>query len=142
MTWAAQAVRSHFDALEADWARVYQRDLRADLYGPTPLGARRVLALIEWLPPDAAIWRANRTSWTDERELLATQIEVLDALRRAFVVAHSKQGTRPPEPIRVPRPWQTAEKTKRRGTRLGDLIREMRIPVRHVPTQEVNPDGA
>ena len=116
--------------MEADWARFYGRSLGADLYGPDALGARRILSLFSWLPPEAALWRSAKTAWTDERELLATQIEVLDALRRAFIVAHSKQGTRPPEAIRIPRPWQREEKAKGRGTRLGELIREFRVPVR------------
>jgi hypothetical protein len=136
------AVRSHFQAIEADWARVYNRDLGADLYGPNRIGARKILSLVEWLPPDAAVWRSMKNSWTDERELLATQIEVLDGLRRAFLMAHSKPGTRPPEPIRIPRPWQTGDKGKKRGTRLNDLIREMRLPVRHDTGKEGQHNGA
>jgi hypothetical protein len=123
--------------LEADWFRFYGRDFRADLYGPEALGARRVLALVEWLPPDAALWRSAKTSWSDERELAAVQIEVIDALRRAFIMAHSKQGSRPPEAVRIPRPWEKAEKRAGRGTRLRDLIREFRVPVR-VPGKEVS----
>lgn len=69
-----------------------------------------------------------QNGWSDEKELLATQIEVVDALRRAFIMAHSKQGTRPPEPIKIPRPWQKAEK-KKTGTRLNDLIKEMKLPI-------------
>lgn len=127
--------------MEADWTRFYGRNLGADLYGPAAIGARRVLSLFEWLPPEAALWRSAKTAWTDERELLATQIEVIDALRRAFIVAHSKQGTRPPEPVRIPRPWQKAEKPGGRGTRLTELIREFRVPVRS-SRKEAGNDGA
>jgi hypothetical protein len=121
----------HFDAVEADWQRVYNRDLRADLYGPNAIGVRRIIALFDWLPADAALWRAAKTAWSDEKELLATQIEVLDGLRRAFIMAHSKKGAKAPDPIQIPRPWQKAEKNGKRGTRLNDLIREMKLPVRH-----------
>lgn len=124
-------VREHFPAIEADWQRVYGRSLADDLYGPGRIGFRRFCSLLEWLPADAALWRSAKTSWTDERELLATQIEVVDGLRRAFIMAHSKKGTKPPEPIKIPRPWDTAKRA-RSGTRLNELIREMRLPVKHV----------
>jgi len=126
-------VHEHWDALEADWLRFYGRDLRADLYGPTSLGFRRVAALIHWLPPDAALWRSMGLSWSEERELLAVNIEVLDSLRRAFLMANSKKGTKPPEPVRIPRPWQKQERPAGRGTRLRDLLSQAGLQVKVVP---------
>ena len=130
-----QTVREHFPAIEADWQRVYSRSLADDLYGPDRIGFRRFCSLLEWLPPDAALWHSTKTSWTDERELLATQIEVVDGLRRAFIMAHSKKGTKPPEPVKIPRPWDSAKRGPR-GTRLNELIREMRLPVKHVGKEQ------
>jgi hypothetical protein len=130
-------VREHFPAIEADWQRFYGRDLGADLYGPGALGFRRFSSLLEWLPPEAALWRSTKTSWSEERELLALQVEMVDSLRRAFILANSKKGARQPDPVRIPRPWDKSAKRERRGTRLNDLIREMKLPVRH----DVGKDG-
>jgi hypothetical protein len=71
-------------------------------------------------------------SWSEERELLALNIEVLDSLRRAFLMANSKKGTKPPKPIQIPRPWQEQERAAPRGTRMRDLLRQAGLQVKVV----------
>lgn len=133
MTGTVEAVHSHFEAIEADWLRYYGRTLSADLYGPTPLGFRRIVGLLTWLPAEAALWRSMKVSWTEDRELAAIQIELLDALRRTYIVANSKKGARMPDPVRIPRPWDAPrEGSSRRGTSLKELIRDTKLPIRNV----------
>ena len=110
--------------------------MRDDLYGPDPLGARRVVALFEHLPPDAAVWRDMGVSWTTEMELQALGIEMLDAFRRTYIIANSKKGAKQPEPIRIPRPYEKTAPARARGTRLSELIQHMKMPVRVVPGKE------
>lgn len=45
--------------LEADFERHYRADLRRLCWGPNPTGVRRLLALIDGLPPDSAVHRAG-----------------------------------------------------------------------------------
>lgn len=72
-------------------------------------------------------------SWSEERELLALNIEVLDSLRRAFLMANSKKGTKPPKPVQIPRPWQQEqERAAPRGTRMRDLLRQAGLQVKVV----------
>lgn len=123
--------RDHFEALEADFQRYYQIDLASALYGDRPLGARRFLALIKWLPAEAAVWRATSTSWTVDNELAALNIEMLDSLRRMYIQAHTKKGTQPPKPVEVPRPWNTEKKsTAKRGTTLAEMMKRHGLKVR------------
>lgn len=123
--------RDHFEALEADFQRYYQIDLANALYGPQPLGARRFVALIKWLPPEAAIWRATSTTWTTDNELAALTIEMLDSLRRLYIQAHSKKGGTPPKPIEIPRPWKRKEKAPaKRGTSLAEMMKQYGLQVR------------
>jgi hypothetical protein len=89
-----------------------------------------VHALVEWLPTDAAFWRATGTAWTTEAELAAVQIELLDSIRRMYLQAHSKKGTQPPKPLHVPRPWDTKTSSGKRGTTLSEMIAVMKLPIR------------
>lgn len=124
MTSLARTVEEHYGAIEADWVRYYNRSLADDLWGPQAIGYRRIAGMIRWLPPEAALWRSNKTSWTIDNELQATTIETLDALLRAYIQAHSKPNSRKPTPIQIPRPWDKAEKSSKRGTTLTTLLSE------------------
>jgi hypothetical protein len=115
-------VRENYEAIEADWVRYYNRNLADDLWGQPGIGVRRIAGLIRWLPPEAALWRSNKTSWTIDNELQAATIEMLDALLRAYVQSHSKPTARKPNPVKIPRPWDNAENTGKRRTTLGDLL--------------------
>lgn len=123
--------REHFEALESDFQRFYGIELAPALYGPTPLSVRRFYSLTRWLPADAAIWRATSTTWSVDNELQALTVELIDSLRRMYLQAHSKQGARLPDPIRVPRPWDTSKEGRRKsGTTLGEMIAVMGMQVR------------
>lgn len=67
-------------------------------------------------------------AWSTEAELQATTLEVLDSLRLLYLQAHVKKGTRLPKPIEVNRPWRGADKPRRNGTTLTELVKA--IPVR------------
>lgn len=53
---------------------------------------------------DAARERAEREVHAGECAALA--VELLHALFRLTLAAHSRKGTRLPEPLSLPRPWQ------------------------------------
>lgn len=76
--------------------------------------------MIQYLPPEASVWRKNRSSWTTDNELSAIQIEVTDALLRAFIMANSKPSSQKPKPIKIPRPYEKDKKESR--TTLTDLF--------------------
>ncbi len=112
--------------------RYYSRDLRSDLWGQHWIGVRRIASLIRWLPPEAALWRANKTAWTVDNELNAGIIEMLDALLRAYIQTHSKPTSKKPNPVKIPRPWDKAETSRNRSTTLGDLLSQG-LTVRKTP---------
>lgn len=110
-------VDAHFGALEADFQRYYNLDLRRALWGEAAIGARRLINLIEWLPPESALARScdplyAGTGWDNKTELLATIAELVDQHSRMFFIANSKKGTHPPKPIKIPRPGQRQEGRK------------------------------
>jgi hypothetical protein len=53
-----------------------------------------------------ALWLSLDEHWTVERELLAAILEVSHQTMLVLLAAHSKRGTKLPEPVRVPRPEQ------------------------------------
>jgi hypothetical protein len=93
---------------------------------------RKVSALIDWLPPDAAFWRASGSSWSTDTELAAINAELLDSLRRMYLQAHSKRGQKLPDPLHIPRPWDRKTSKAKRGTTLGEMVMQMKLPVRRV----------
>jgi hypothetical protein len=126
--------------LEADWLRTYARDLREDLFGEAPIGARRLRALIEGLPPDAMLWR-RVPGWGSDQELLALNAEVTHSIVRVLISAYSKKGAKVPKPLKVPRP--TADRAAPRSTakRLTpDVLGQFGVGVaRGAPDRQVVP---
>ncbi len=122
-------MQHHFESIEADWARYYARDLAQDLYGVNCVGWRYINSLLTWLPADAALWRSMGSAWSDEKELLAVNIEVLDALRRSFIIANSKKGAKIPDAVHIDRPGAKTH-VKKTGTTLEELMNVMKMPVR------------
>jgi hypothetical protein len=122
MSGLSRLLADHHGAAEADWRRFYGRSLKHDLWGKESLGAREIISMIRWLPPEAAFWRSAGTSWTTDNELQATTIEMLDALLRTYIQANSKPNAKKPSPMRIPRPWDKAEKKQQRGTSIGEMI--------------------
>ena len=98
----------HFEALEADFARYYQTDLPAALWGPAPISARRAAVLVHALPDDSATARAatEHPHWRQIDELLATIAELVDVNNRAFIKVYSDPHSPQPEPIKIRRPWE------------------------------------
>jgi len=86
----------------------YGIDLGSALWGTEAIGARRLLSLIDGLPPGSAMHRAldpAGSSWGQLEELVATLIEVTDMSNRLYLRVHTNPGTDVGEPIHIPRPW-------------------------------------
>lgn len=78
-------------------------------------GCRRLWVLIQGLPPDAAVWR-QETAWTNQDELAAAHMELLDMWMRIQVQIWT--GNKPKgKPLRIERPNQTPEAPKAKRKR-------------------------
>ena len=82
------------------------------------------------IPPGGALHRALDPDWAwgINEELAAVQVEMIDKLWRQTVAINSKKGSRQPDPVKIPRPWQLRkrrEKTKRerRSASLAEIGR-------------------
>lgn len=98
---------ANFEALEADFRREYQYDLRECLWGATRIGARYLLSLISGLSPRSALRRkinSRGSDWSSTEELLAALIEQVDLGNRLFFSANSKHSSKVWKPIEIPRP--------------------------------------
>jgi hypothetical protein len=73
---------------------------------------------------DALIGLAERerTNALYSLELQALTAELVHALWRLTLMANSKKGSRPPAPLRLPRPWRPDAPPQRRKVSLGQLI--------------------
>jgi len=102
----AQVLRTDFEALEADFTRYYNEDLRALCWGDNPWGVRRLLAHIRGLPPDSA-WVRHRAGefagWSNDTEMLAASVDLLQSLVRVTIAAH---GGDAPDFKPMPRPYK------------------------------------
>lgn len=69
------------------------------------MGCRRLLALIEGLPADAAVWQDDHHGWTQAHELAALAVEVSDQWGRILAQAWGlKKLPKPPEITHPGRP--------------------------------------
>lgn len=71
---------------------------------------------MEGLPFDSALSRAadpDRAgrNWTRQDDFLALIAELIDAQTRLLFQINTKKGTRPPDPIFIPRPFEKRERT-------------------------------
>lgn len=102
----AQVLKEDFEALEADFKRYYGEDLRMLCWGVNPWGVRRLLAHIKGLPIDSA-WARTRqgefAGWSNDTEMLATTVDMLQQLLRVTVAAN---GGDAPDFSPVPRPYK------------------------------------
>lgn len=74
--------------------------------------------MIEGLPIEAATFRDDRPSWTQQDELLAINAEVADAWGRAIVQSNASKRIEFGEPLRIKhpdRPEAEPRKTKRKS---------------------------
>jgi hypothetical protein len=104
-------VRDHYEPLEAALQSEYGIDLRRALWGPRPLGVRRLWSLVRHLPPGNALDRAldpdgYGAGWGTSQELQAQLVEIVHALYCAFVQANFKLTGPPPKPVHIPRPGE------------------------------------
>lgn len=86
--------------VEADFQRFYGLDLRVEVSGDT--GCRRLCALVEHLPPDAALWRSE-DPWSVGDHLAASLIEVTDMWGRILAITFGQPAGKLPEQIQIPR---------------------------------------
>lgn len=99
------------------------------MWGRSRLGVRRLAALVANLPIGCALHRAADpegfgAGWSQDTELLATLIELLDRHDRHFQRANSKKGARTTKPVVVQRPSDIAKRGQRRPA-TGDELRGM-----------------
>lgn len=93
---------------------------------------RRIVHLVETLPPESAYARAEG-AWGYTEELLANLIEVEDRGQLWWFSANAKKGTRQPKPIVIERPYK---KPKRRKATSADLVEIFRDVATYVPTSK------
>lgn len=130
-------VDHHFEAMEADFQRYYGLDLRACLWGETPMGVRRLCALIDHLPLDSALARDQArdtlgSGWNMDTELLAKVAELVDTTNRILVKVNSKPGTPEPRPIFIPRPYTPAKPKTNPAGAMKAWAARMGVPVKRV----------
>lgn len=124
------AIYEHYGAIEADWLRYYNRNLSTDLWGTDPIGMRKLKNYLIHLPLNSNFRKATNTHWSDMDAMVAIGVELLDAQRREFLAVNTKEGTELPTPLRLPRPWDTVDTSKKEfGTTqagfkdmVGDLL--------------------
>ena len=93
------------DAIEADMQRVYGIDL-LDVYRGS-LSPRKLLVLIEHLPPGSALWNetGGDSAWTVQEHLIANMLDAIN-LNNWLTAGDSK--AKQPKP--VPRPSDLLKK--------------------------------
>lgn len=118
---------THFEALEADFAREYPfvcgGDLRHALWGDNAIGVRRLVALVKGLSPRSAFMRevySEGKDWGNTEELLSSIAELLDFGNRMQYQANSKKGSKVWKPLEIPRPYAITEPTRKVAT--GDEL--------------------
>lgn len=107
---------THFETLEADFARYYDTDLPAAVWGSQPVTVRRLAVLVNGLPRESTTARAlhPHPNWEQTEELLATIAELVDATNRLIMKAWFKGGDA--RPIEIRRPWKPEEVKPRKAT--------------------------
>jgi len=96
------------------------------------MGVRELLSLVKWLPNDAAVWKKNKSSWSNMEELQAQTVEMLDIIFISYLGANTKKGFQLPKPIHIPRPWELQKDDKERnsGTTIGELVNSIKVPIK------------
>lgn len=97
---------AHWASTEADFQRYYGLNLAQACYGASPLGTRRLMALLRGLPQESNFQRELNpdTGWGYQEELLALLAELMDYGNRLFYAAAPFKSKKKMEPIKIPRP--------------------------------------
>ncbi len=75
---------------------------------------------MEHLPPDSAVARTTTGGWDDEKELLASAVELLHAVYRATLASGGAKRGQVPKQMRIPRP--EAEKAQPRQASEDEVL--------------------
>jgi hypothetical protein len=105
-------------------------DLRHELWGPRPMGLRRLRSLLSGLPWDSQLGRVlevpdpAQTRWGNAEELLTILVNLTDMSIRNFIMANSKKGTPPPKPfVKITKPHEITEEKKPKRQATPDEMR-------------------
>lgn len=124
-------VVSYFEPIEADFVRYYRTDLRDALWGPEPIGVRRLRALVMNLPLESAFGRGvygapGPGSWGNAEELLAANVETTHSVVRSIIAGFAMFAKapkpKPPRPLSIPRPGKKSRETEGAVDRLRGLV--------------------
>lgn len=74
------------------------------------MGVRRLRVLVEQLPAESGLVRAETKGWTTADELAALQAELLDVVQRAVRAAGGDKTAAKAKPLKVPRPGDGEKK--------------------------------
>jgi len=99
--------------LEVDFLKEYNLDLAECLWGVKKISVRKLFVLLSQLGPETATAKHFTKGWNDEKELLATLIEVQDIARLEFLAANGVKQSQLPRPIQIPRPYIAARPKKK-----------------------------
>lgn len=117
------------------------------MFGPVGMvSARRLRALIEGLPLESRTARelgAHKPGEATGAELLALDLaaitaELVSGSNYLFVKAHTKKGTRVPDPLKIPRTWRATEDDGPKRQSTPDEVRAFfgaRMTVRYSPKE-------
>jgi len=107
-------VDEHWMELEADFQREYNLDLAQCLWGKKKLSARKIFVLVAQLGPETATAKYFTKGWNEEKELLATLIELMGVSRAEFLAANGVKQSQLPPPIQITRPY-ISQRIKRKA---------------------------
>ncbi len=92
-------------------------------------GCRRLWSLIDGLPQEASVWTPDTKNWSQADELMAQQVEVLDAWSRVIYTtlyaAHSNGKTpKLPPPLEIEHPGRQVSKPRKQVETDPDRIKQ------------------
>lgn len=124
------ALRGNWGALEADFTRYYQTDLRAAVYAADPgrrWTFRRLRTHIEHLPPDSAYRRrlaGDTADWDLPTQLSALTVNLLGGVVSLLMASPYVDESKFTLPDLVATPWskQPQASPKRKPKQLGDGV--------------------
>ncbi len=74
------------------------------------MGVRRLRVLVEQLPAGSAAVQVATKGWTNQDEMAALTVEMLDVVQRAVRAAAGDKTAAKQKPLRLPRPGDDTKK--------------------------------